>query len=335
MTLRLYDKDLDKLILKKGFAHSFCPPLDTVAERSTAIDKPFGNGFYKEIFFDGVHIGFGNVFLPKKLLFAFDNDFETVEMHFSLNGVGRAISEQVPGGISFDKHQHNIIYANALSGRMEWEGDNFHFCEVNLTPSFFKKFLPEDSQLFDRFREYIEKGKSGLLSVQNSFISHAMYAIIEDIMSCQRKGVFKRMFLESKVLELLLLQFEQFMADAASPQTSLKKTDVDKIYAVRDYLLAHLDADCSLIDLAHRVGTNEFTLKKGFKELFGRTVFAFWSDCKMTQAKHYLLEQKMSVAEVAALIGYKNQRHFSAAFKKRFGIVPSQFKHATDSLLFP
>lgn len=88
----------------------------------------------------------------------------------------------------------------------------------------------------------------------------------------------------------------------------------------------NLNNACSLIELAHHVGTNEFTLKKGFKELFGTTVFGFWTDAKMNQAKLMITEQDMSISEVSDSIGYKNPRHFSAAFKRKFGVIPSQFK---------
>ena len=91
-------------------------------------------------------------------------------------------------------------------------------------------------------------------------------------------------------------------------------------------MLHNLDSANSLIDLAHQVGTNEFTLKKGFKELFGTTVFAFWNDIKMEQARNLLLEQNINITEIAHIMGYKNQRNFSAAFKKKYGIVPSQLK---------
>jgi AraC-like DNA-binding protein len=37
-----------------------------------------------------------------------------------------------------------------------------------------------------------------------------------------------------------------------------------------------------------------------------------------------LLQDDKSVSEVAELIGYKNPHHFTAAFKKRFGFLPSQ-----------
>jgi AraC-like DNA-binding protein len=160
------------------------------------------------------------------------------------------------------------------------------------------------------------------LNPNNNRISHQL---ITEIIQCNRKGMFKKMFLEAKVIELLLLQFEQ-LGEAQSTGSSLKRSDIDKIYAVREHIISNLDSTCSLINLALQVGTNEFTLKKGFKEIFGTTVFGFWNDVKMEQAKLMLTEQRMNVGEVSCHVGYKNQRHFSAAFKRKYGILPSELK---------
>lgn len=150
-----------------------------------------------------------------------------------------------------------------------------------------------------------------------------MFQIIQDIINCERKGLFKKMFLEAKVIELLLLQLEQIY-DNTIANSLIKKSEVEKIYAVRDYILDNLTQNCSLIDLAHKVGTNEFTLKKGFKELFGTTVFGFWNDAKMEEARKMLRTKELSIGEIADVIGYKNPQHFTAAFKRKYGVVPSR-----------
>ncbi|WP_131799195.1 helix-turn-helix transcriptional regulator, partial [Chryseobacterium contaminans] len=123
-----------------------------------------------------------------------------------------------------------------------------------------------------------------------------------------------------------LLQLEQLFKGKSSPSSLLKK-DEEKIYAVRDFIVNNLDQNCSLIDLAHQVGTNEFTLKKGFKELFGTTVFNFWNDSKMEQAKKMLLEGDLNINEISELVGYKNPRHFSTAFKRKYNLIPSKIKN--------
>ncbi|WP_255493747.1 AraC family transcriptional regulator [Myroides sp. WP-1] len=325
MTLRLYDSKHKQTLVEKEYPSTYFDlGKDGIKEHTTYLNSFLGRGFYKEIYFDGIHIGFGDMQLAHKLLLGFDSNFETIEMHFTLQGKSTAYTSQFDRNISFNAHAHNLLYTNGLGGKMEWEHACFQQVEINLRPEYFAKFTPTDHPLFDQFRNAIAKGKSSLLHPEHYQINHQMYQIIEQIIHCDKKGIFKRLFLEAKVIELLLLQFEQF-CDKLPYQGSLKQHDIDKIHAVRQYILQHLDSHYSLLDLAHIVGTNEFILKKGFKELFGTTVFSFWAHAKMEHAVHLLREGVLNISEISDQIGYKNQRHFATAFKKKYGVSPSQY----------
>lgn len=323
MTLRLYDENIEKILMERNYPDTYYINDGDIQECITRLIPPYGDGFYHEICFENIHISFGNISLANKLQLYFESDFDTVEMHFAVKGKSLAISENFQKTVQFDSYQHNIIYAHHMQGKMEFYGPDIHILEINLAPDFFKKFLPDHSGLFETFRNAIEKQHSSLINPDHNRISLEMYQILNDITNCDRKGVFKRIYLEAKVSELLLLQLEQLFHDESST-FSLSKKDEEKIYAVRDYIVSNLNADCTLNDLAHQVGTNEFTLKKGFKELFGTTVFGFWNDTKMEQAKRLLLDSNMNISEVSDLIGYKNPRHFSAAFKRKYNVLPSK-----------
>lgn len=326
MNLRLYDIKQQYTLVEKQYSTSYFDNDKTpVKEHITHIDSLLGNGYYKELYFEGVHIGIGDTTFSRPLKLGFESDFETIEMHFSLKGKNTAKTNTFNKDISFTPYSHNILYANGISGQMQWEDSVFQLCEINLTPAFFKKFLPEEAPLFEAFRNAIEQGNSSLLHTNHQRVTPQMYQIIEQIVHCQREGLFKKMFLESKIIELLLLQLEQFETALPNTLSTLKSTDIDKIHAVKDYITKNLTSTHSLIDLAHLVGTNDFILKKGFKELFGTTVFSFWADQKMEHAKSLLNEQELNIAEISDLIGYKNPRHFSSAFKKKYGVSPSQW----------
>ncbi|MEM7109599.1 MAG: helix-turn-helix transcriptional regulator [Bacteroidota bacterium] len=152
-----------------------------------------------------------------------------------------------------------------------------------------------------------------------------MMTLIDQIMRCDRTGHFKRMFLESHVIELLMLQLEQISDHSGDTFSNVSKHR-EKLYAVKEILSRQLVGDLTLNSLAQQVGTNEFTLKKGFKELFGTSVFGYWNQIKMQEARKLLSEGTMSVKEVSARVGYKNAQHFSTAFKKYFGCSPSELK---------
>ncbi|PIF45520.1 AraC-like DNA-binding protein [Chryseobacterium sp. 52] len=326
MTLRLYDEKTERTLVERSYPEAFFQDHGEIKECTTYLKPPYGSGFYHEVCFGSVHIGFGSVSLTNKLMLYFESDFDSVEMHFSMQGKSSAISENFQKKVSFESYQQNIIYAHHMQGKMEFEGHDMQILEINLSPEFFKKFLPEDSELFNTFRTAIDKKYSCLMNQDHSRISLEMYQILNDIIYCDRKGVFKRIYLEAKVSELMLLQLEQCIGNQ-SARSSLLRKDEEKIYAVRDYIINNLNNTCSLIDLAHQVGTNEFTLKKGFKEIFGTTVFNFWNDTKMEQAKKMLLESEMNISEISEEIGYKNPRHFSAAFKRKYGTIPSLLKN--------
>ena len=131
------------------------------------------------------------------------------------------------------------------------------------------------------------------------------------------------MYLQAKVLELLALQLAVFEPENRSVSLGLKSQTVDRIRAAADILAENLDAPPAISDLAQRVGVSERTLQRGFQSLFGMTVFGYLTDSRMLQADRWLRASK-SVADVANLVGYSNPGHFAAAFKRKFGITPTQ-----------
>ncbi|WP_346317499.1 AraC family transcriptional regulator [Chitinophaga sp. YIM B06452] len=103
--------------------------------------------------------------------------------------------------------------------------------------------------------------------------------------------------------------------------------DAERLQAVKDHLRTEfLCPELSLDLLCRRFGLNEFKLKKGFKQLFGNTVFGFVQELKMKSARQMLVEKRMNVNEVADHLGYSSPNHFSAAFKKMFGYPPAKLK---------
>ncbi len=113
-------------------------------------------------------------------------------------------------------------------------------------------------------------------------------------------------------------QFEFCFANADA-----SRNIIDKMYLARDIIIEEQNNPVSLSNLAKMVSTNECTLKKEFKNVFGTTVFGYIRDIKMEKAKNLLLNPNLSINEISDIIGYKNPQHFTTAFKKQFGIAPS------------
>ena len=325
MKIQLHHHDLPDLSIKKEFS-----PAETgLKENISFLTHPYIQGSYREISFEGIHIGYGDIQLQREALIHFETDMESVELHFALKGNSTAAIKGDQHEISFTPYQHNIMYANQMKGHFLWEKGNIQVFEINFMPSFFKRYLPDDSSLFERFKKTMEQGNMQLMLPQHFMITQEMYYTIHEILNCKRTGIYKKMFLEARSIELLLLQLEQI--STPEDQTSLSKSDCEKMHAVRDFIEQHIAESYSLIDLAHRFGTNEYALKKGFKEIFNTTVFGYWSNLKMQNARKLILEKSLHINEIALTVGYKNPRHFSTAFKKHFGQTPTELKNRRRS----
>ncbi len=120
------------------------------------------------------------------------------------------------------------------------------------------------------------------------------------------------------------MQLEQFKT-VHERRTDFNKGDAEKLHLVRGYLHQHFLEELSLAQLCRVAALNEFKLKKGFKQLFGTTVFGYVKTLQMEYACRLLKEERKQVEEVAYTLGYEHAHHFSTAFKKFYGSNPSQW----------
>jgi len=154
--------------------------------------------------------------------------------------------------------------------------------------------------------------------------------VINEIIHCSYKDELKHLFLLSKSIELLVLQAELY-EKRSDNQYIKSEQDRRKLIETKELLLLRIDNPPTIVELSKLIGINEYKLKKGFKELFGTTIYGYIHDCRMTLAKRLLLGTSKSAKEIAYDTGYSSPQHFSNAFKKKFGVTPNSVRIAPDS----
>jgi AraC-like DNA-binding protein len=155
--------------------------------------------------------------------------------------------------------------------------------------------------------------------------SAVIQGIVRQILDCPYQGITKRMYLQAKILELVTLQVNSLLtlSDSVRPNLTLKPKTVMQLHHAKAILRSNLEHPPSLLDLAQQVGVSDRTLRRGFQELFGTTVLGYVTNLRLEQAEQLLSEGNRTVCEVAHLVGYSQLGHFAAAFRRRFGISPS------------
>lgn len=126
--------------------------------------------------------------------------------------------------------------------------------------------------------------------------------------------------LQLKVNEaiLLLLETKPDMADILFDFNEPGKIDL-KAFMVRNF---HFNVDLSRF--AYLTGRSLSTFKRDFQKIFSTTPNK-WLQQKRLEEAHFLIREKgKKPSDVYLEVGFENLSHFSFAFKKAFGIAPSQ-----------
>ncbi|MFP4383612.1 MAG: helix-turn-helix transcriptional regulator [Spirochaetia bacterium] len=159
-----------------------------------------------------------------------------------------------------------------------------------------------------------------------SIITPPTSVVLEQILTCAYKGGLKRLFLEAKCMELIVLRLEQLFGEGPeSKKIHLNHTDIQRIHQARDIVVRRSSDPPTLQEIALAVGINSNKLKCGFKQVFGTTVFGFLRNIRLEQARILLQEGDSSVTDVALQVGYNSLSHFARLFKQTYRLSPYAF----------
>ena len=149
--------------------------------------------------------------------------------------------------------------------------------------------------------------------------------VIDALLNHTYSDTRENIFINAQTQILLLYSMECMLGEkeeAFACKFLANEADREKITKAREILLQHIGEPLTIKALSRKVAINECYLKKGFKEMFGTTIFDFYQSQRMEHAKYLLYDKGLSVTEVSMLLGYSSISHFSTAFKKHTGLKP-------------
>jgi AraC-like DNA-binding protein len=152
--------------------------------------------------------------------------------------------------------------------------------------------------------------------------------VLEALLNHTYTDSLENIFINAQTQMLLLYSLDCMLGEKEIDVVNCKflanELDREKIVKAREVLIQHIGEPITIKELSRKVAINECYLKKGFKEMFGTTIFDFYQSQRMEHAKYLLYEKGLSVTEVSMMLGYSSISHFSTAFKKHTGLKPCE-----------
>lgn len=157
-------------------------------------------------------------------------------------------------------------------------------------------------------------------------LTPALQVALRDFFTKRVQGPAAELYRKGKCLEILALYFHRREdLDLAQCPFLGDEENVARIRQAKRLLIDRLSQPPTLKELALEIGLNEYKLKEGFKNIYGKTVFQFLNDYRLDTARQLLDQGSVRVNDAAYQIGYANPSHFIAAFRKKFGVTPKKY----------
>ncbi len=99
------------------------------------------------------------------------------------------------------------------------------------------------------------------------------------------------------------------------------------ISQAKTYIDTHLCTVIRVEELAKNLYVSPSWFRKIFREKTGESPSAYHLNRRMEKAAELLEHSELSVREISEELGFKNQNHFSALFKRKRGLSPSFYRH--------
>ncbi|MCI9845189.1 helix-turn-helix domain-containing protein [Flavobacterium pectinovorum] len=223
------------------------------------------------------------------------------------------------------ENTHNILYTSKLNATFKIPAlEEINYLSIILSPNFYSQLINEDWNLHQKFSKNILQKKTGYLTPKYVPFNSEIQWVIHEIKNCKYSGSLKKMYLEAKIKELLILQLESLKR--LENKALVDEKDFKKLLEAKRILERNFTNAPTLIELSRLISLNEFKLKKGFKMCFETTVKSYVTKLRMEYAKNLFKSKTSNVSEVAYKCGYKDVSHFSAAFKTFYGFTPISFR---------
>lgn len=255
-------------------------------------------------------------------------------LHFELNGgVSCKFKESGNPVFNLEKDTFNLFYIPASERVYRYASEKRLGLKIHISEAYLQSKM--GYCFIHKSKDFQEARKNNLAYAffgEGINISIQLKQLIKEFLECSYKGTIKQSFLEAKLTELLLVSLTNSSKEENTEEVNSEEKA--SLTEVENYIQNHLQKELTISDLSLIAGFNTSKFKKSFKEVYGTTVFKYITACRIEKAKKLIAEQDYTIAQASYEVGYKNPQHFTVAFKKLLGYLPSQLKKYGCQILY-
>jgi|GEM_PF-1821016 len=225
-------------------------PEPDVFDTTWKYPETLGYGSVRQILLqDGLELAIADYQLSESFSLHCPEREHPLEYSFFLSG-GFKYESQIIGSGQY------VLFGSGVAPKetSEWfASERVLEVNVHIDPALFSTFWNQSLATLQPELQYLLQPDSPFYYSRSGTTTIAMQAVLHQILQCPFDGIIKRIYLESKVWELiaLLIDQERLQDQKLAVMSMLKRDDVDRIHHAKEILLQRFDNPPSLLELAH------------------------------------------------------------------------------------
>lgn len=231
---------------------------------------------------------------------------EHLELHFILKGHGVFYCNQNP--IPVKEGNLIIINSNELHKGVN-ESNEYTSLVAIFEMSAFSKEIAESNVIFQTLIPSDD---------QVARLFNAMYQ--EE----RHKEFGYKLAMKSKVYELITYLLRHYVVKSETERENTKRMkNLNRLNSVMKYIENNYSDPITNKELADLIHLSEFRFCHLFKESLGQSPSNYINEVRLKKAYHLLQQKDMTIAEIAATVGFQDYNNFGRLFRKYYGFPPS------------
>ncbi|MEI8299236.1 MAG: AraC family transcriptional regulator [Pseudomonadota bacterium] len=142
----------------------------------------------------------------------------------------------------------------------------------------------------------------------------------------ENPGIGTRLFGDTMARTLALHLLRRHSTAAASAPPRRIDMTARQLRAATDFIESQLDQDLSLESISAASAMSPFRFARAFKKATGQSPLQYVIHRRIDRAKELLRSGDRDLADIANLVGFSTQSHFTAVFRRRCGTTPKRYR---------
>ena len=306
--------------LPSSFKGRILPGAETISTKAH-----FGKMIFQHFKGEGFDVWYSNYFITRNTKIIGRADTPLFELHIQFLNQFHNEWDGVSKGL-LRPYQYNITYAPHINNTVNFiGGHSYHTFDIHFSLEFLQRFA-RGSSVLNRFLDKVTKSQPSNISPIDRFLTPEMIKIVNEILKRDLNDGLNYFFIESMVKLLLTLVLDEVSGNHPLAPLILSNDDIEKLHKIKTIILTDFEEKQTLAKLSRMVAMNEYKMKKGFKYLFGTTIFECRRSAKMEQAKDLLLNTNGLIEDIAYGAGFGHPSNFQKAFKRHFNFTAAELR---------